>query len=72
MPSGPVEAISPQARAARKWPWQQIGWRRLPAPAAVMKRIRGVAQHPTGDPTESGPISPTPGTSGPTRKDADA
>ncbi len=72
VPSDSAEAITPRARTARKWPWQQIGWRRLPSPTAAVKRIRGDAQHPTGGPAESGSAAPAPGGSGPTRKDPDA
>jgi len=73
VPSDSAEAIAPQARAVRKWPWQQIGGRRLPSPAAAaVKRIHGDAQHPTGSSAESGSISPAPGSSEPTRKDSDA
>ena len=73
VPSDSAEAIAPQARAVRKWPWQQIVRRRLPSPANVaVRQIRGGAQHPTAGPAEPGSISPAPGSSGPIRKDSDA
>ena len=73
VPSDSAEAIAPQARAAREGPWQQIVRRRLPSPAnAAVKQIRGGAQRPTAGPAEPGSISPTPGSSEPTRKDSDA